>query len=89
MRPQAERVMDYMKHNGSITSLQAINDLGITRLSSVIFDMKAEGWDILDRFITVQNRYGEDCRVKQYWCVGKKKTWWGVLKNYMKGLKNV
>lgn len=83
MYPQAERVMDYMKNNGSITTLQAIHDLGITRLSAVIFNIKADGWDIKDRFIKVKNRYGEDCCVKQYWCIGRKTTWWEHLKQLL------
>ncbi|MBQ0113382.1 MAG: hypothetical protein KBT03_09655 [Bacteroidales bacterium] len=86
MTPQAERVMEYMRYNGSITSLEAINELGITRLSAVIFNIKEAGWDIRDKFIKVKNRFDEECRVKQYWCVGRKKSWWEKFKEKMKGI---
>lgn len=37
---QGARVLDYMREYGSITSLEAFRDLGITRLSGVIFDLR-------------------------------------------------
>lgn len=43
---QKQRVLDYMTEFGSITSLEAFRDLGVTRLSAVVFDLKAEGHDI-------------------------------------------
>ena len=35
---KAQRVFDYMKDFGSITTLEACNDLGETRLSARIFE---------------------------------------------------
>ena len=37
---QQTRVLRYMQDYGSITSLEAFRDLGITRLSGVIFDLR-------------------------------------------------
>lgn len=39
MRPQAERVMAYMEQHGEISPKQAVRDLGIYRLSAVVFDL--------------------------------------------------
>jgi hypothetical protein len=63
---QAQRVLDYMEKYGSITPLQAINELGILRLAAVISVLKKRGLCIESEFVSVRNRYGETCRVKQY-----------------------
>lgn len=61
-----QRVFDYMAEFGSITSLQAFVDIGETRLSGCIFELKKKGINISTSFIKVQNRYGESRSVKQY-----------------------
>lgn len=38
---QCEKIIRYMKDFGSITTMQAFQDLGITRLSGRIYDLKA------------------------------------------------
>lgn len=40
---QTERVLAYMKEYGSITSLEAMNHLGVMRLASRISDLKRHG----------------------------------------------
>lgn len=40
MTTQRDLVADYIKKHGSITSLEAFQHLGVTRLSAVIFDME-------------------------------------------------
>ena len=37
-------VEDYLIKNGSISSLEAINNFWATRLSAIIFTLKKEGW---------------------------------------------
>lgn len=66
-----KRVYDYMKENGGITTLEAIQKLGCTRLSARIFDLRSAGIPVYDEWETVRNRYGEMCRVKRYY-IGKK-----------------
>ena len=34
----------YLIQNGSISSLEAINNFWATRLSAIIYNLKAEGW---------------------------------------------
>lgn len=60
------RVFDYIRRFGSITTLQACNDLGETRLSARIFELKEKNVDIDYDWIEVSNRYGEKRRVKRY-----------------------
>ena len=61
-----QRVFDYMADFGSITTLQAYVDLGETRLSARIFELKDKGVHISDERIEVKNRYGEPRHVKRY-----------------------
>lgn len=67
MRKQAKLVLDYMKGAGGITSLEAFRDLGITRLSAVIFDLKAAGVPIAKETVTSTNRYGDKSRYARYY----------------------
>lgn len=61
------RVFNYMMDFGSITTLEACNDLGETRLSARIFELKDKGIPISYEWIEVQNRYKEKRRVKRYY----------------------
>lgn len=61
------RVFNYMMDFGSITTLEACNDLGETRLSARIFEMKDKGIPISYEWIEVVNRYKEKRRVKRYY----------------------
>lgn len=63
---QAERVVSYMQEFGSITQLEALNDLGIMRLASRISDLKKAGYPIVATTEAVKNRYGAVCHVKRY-----------------------
>ena len=63
---QATDVIEYIRDNGSITTKQAMEDLGCYRLSGRIYDIKAIGIEVEKEMITVQNRNGKDCRVARY-----------------------
>lgn len=62
-----QRVFDYMVEFGSITTLQAFNDLGNSRLSATIFTLKKKGVIIGGRKVVVRNRFGESRYIKKYW----------------------
>lgn len=63
---QNERIIDYIERFGSITQLEALRDLGVMRLASRISDLKRLGYPITREVETVNNRFGEPCRVKRY-----------------------
>ena len=63
---QTDRVLDYIREKGSITQLEALQELGIMRLASRISDLKKEGYAIKGVTETVKNRYNEDCHIKRY-----------------------
>lgn len=61
-----ERVLKYMEDFGSITTLNAFIDLGCTRLSEYIRQIrKTHG--VKDEWETTINRYNEPVRYKRYW----------------------
>lgn len=63
---QCEMIVHYMNEHGSITTLDAFLDLGITRLASRIHDLKEAGFRIETETIKVKNRHGEPCKVARY-----------------------
>lgn len=63
---QNERILSYIEEYGSITQLEALNDLGVMRLASRISDLKRKGYNIISENVTIKNRYGEKCSIKRY-----------------------
>ena len=63
---QAERIIEFMEQNGSITSMDAFNDLGITKLSTRISEMRASGMAIDGVMEKKKNRFGEPVRFMRY-----------------------
>lgn len=63
---QNERILSYIEEHGSITQLEALNDLGVMRLASRISDLKRKGYNIISENVTIKNRYGEKCSIKKY-----------------------
>jgi len=61
-----ERILKYMQVFGSITTFQAFTDLGCTRLSEYIRQLRLEH-TIKDEWISTTNRYGEKVQYKKYW----------------------
>lgn len=64
---QKEKVMQYMKDFGKITTFEAFTDLGITRLSARIFDISSKGVKIGRKTKCAKNRYGEPVHYMEYW----------------------
>ncbi len=63
---QNQRIIDYINKFGSITTMEAFMDLGITRLASRIHDLTKEGYKIRRTPTTAKNRFGEDVRYITY-----------------------
>ena len=58
-KSQCERIIDYINEFGSITTREAFNDLGCTRLASRIHDLKRKGYEFNKQYETGKNRYGD------------------------------
>lgn len=63
---QCEKIVQYMRDFGSISTLEAFRDIGCTRLSGRIHDLRRQGYDIESNFETSRNRYGEAVSYKRY-----------------------
>lgn len=63
---QNERILEYIEQFGSITQIDALQDIGCMRLASRISDLRRLGYNIVSEIITVKNRYGETCHIKRY-----------------------
>lgn len=55
---QEEVVLQHLVKNGTITSLEAINEYGITRISARIFNLRKRGYPIVTEDRKVRTRYG-------------------------------
>lgn len=67
---QCEMIIKYIRDFGSITTLQAFNDLGCTRLASRINDLKNQGYRFRDKYVTSKNRYGVKVTYKKNYLEG-------------------
>lgn len=61
-----EKILQYIKDYGSITTFQAFIDLGCTRLSEYIRQLRLE-YNIEDEWVYTTNRYGKKVKFKRYW----------------------
>ena len=65
-KTQYDIIKEHLENNETITSLEAINLYGITRLSGVIYNLRHDGYDIISKDKAVMNRFGNVCHVAEY-----------------------
>lgn len=63
---QRKAIKDYLLQGYALTSMEAFNMFGATRLSAIIFDLKKQGMDIESRRIPVRTRFEKDVYVAEY-----------------------
>lgn len=63
---QCERIVQYMKDFKTITSAEAMTELGVYRLASRINDLRKQGIAIHKETVSAKNRYGETVHFAQY-----------------------
>lgn len=71
-KTQCDYVLEYLENNGTITSFECIKNLGITRLSARIADLKERGHIITGETVTSKNRAGRSVHYTRYTYRGKK-----------------
>lgn len=64
---QKQRIINYIREFGSITSYEAYSDLGITQLGARIDQLKKEGYEFKTEWESNTNRYGERTDYKRYY----------------------
>ena len=66
---QKDRIINYIRQFGSITSFEAYQDLGITQLGARIDQLKKEGYEFRTEWESNKNRFGEKTEYKRYFLV--------------------
>lgn len=65
--PQKQRIINYIREFGSISSWDAYSDLGITQLGARIDQLKKDGYIFKTKWEHKKNRYNEDISFKRYY----------------------
>lgn len=63
---QTAALREHLNDGLSITSKEAFELYGITRLAGLVWALKKQGYNIATTIITVPTRYGKDARVAEY-----------------------
>lgn len=63
---QDEKILSFMKENGSITPLEAMAEFGCMRLAARIADLRSQGIAITRKMERSRNRYGETVSFARY-----------------------
>ena len=66
MKPQHERILQFMDEHGSITPMEAFSELGITKLSTRVGEMIESGISIEKHREKGRNRFGEKVNYMRY-----------------------
>ena len=66
MKTQKEEILEYLRNNKKITILEAIYQLGVTRLSAVIYNLKKDGYNIETQMKTIKAKNGRKTSVAEY-----------------------
>lgn len=63
---QRERLENYLREHRQITSKEAMDNLGVMRLSSQIYKLKKAGANIRTEMTDGTNRFGDQIRYATY-----------------------
>lgn len=64
---QKDRIINYIRQFGSITSWEAYQDLGVMQLGARIDQLQKEGYIFRTEWEHKENRYGENVQFKRYY----------------------
>lgn len=63
---QRQRIMQYLREEGSITRAEAFSELGIVELPARICELERMGFEFKKEIIKKRNRYGDPIRFMKY-----------------------
>ena len=63
---QKERILDYIKTNGSINRLKAFTDCAVFELSSNIIELEKDGHEFIKENRRSKNRFGKTVHYVEY-----------------------
>mgnify|MGYP001163166756 CR=1 FL=1 len=62
---QYDLILNHLKEHGTITTWEAIQEYGVTRLSEFIRQIRQD-YNITDEWVGTTNRYGKKVEYKKY-----------------------
>ena len=62
-----QAVLDWLKTGASISSMEAIENFGATRLSAIIFNLRKRGYNIEAVTCEGRDRFGNPMRFARYY----------------------
>ena len=65
-KTQQDAVLEWLQTGESITSMQAFEMFGATRLSAIVFCLRKKGYDIEAESVQVTNRFGKTTSIAKY-----------------------
>ena len=63
---QTQAVLDWLKSGDTISSFEAFKELGVTRLSAIIFQLRKKGYNITSTDEKTTNRFGGTVTFSRY-----------------------
>ena len=60
------RLLEYLQKNKTITQLEATTELGNTRLSATVFNLRNKGYNIITEPTKGKNRFGDNTNFGTY-----------------------
>lgn len=66
-----QKVLEHLTNLGTITSIEAIEKYGATRLADIIFKLRKEGYNIETQDVEFTDRYGNKGMYAKYVMKGK------------------
>lgn len=80
-----EKILKHIQILGSITTWEAIQQYGCTRLSQYIYLLRNKGYDIDDSWIKVTTRMGEKTSIKKYYLKNNKRDFYEEIEELQYG----
>lgn len=68
---QCDKILRYLRENGSITPVDAMAEFGCMRLAARVADLKKDGYTIVKRMKTGRNRYNDKITFAEYFLEGE------------------
>lgn len=70
-KTQCDRILQYIRDFGFITSWQAYQDLGVTQLGARLRNLEDKGYSFSTKTVSTLNRYGENTHYTEYRLAGE------------------
>lgn len=63
---KTKKVLEHLEKHGHITSIEAIDLYGATRLSAIIFNLRNQGYSIETVYVPFTDRFGTETQYGKY-----------------------